>query len=135
MKIVLDTNVLVSGLLSPYGSPGEIVRMVAGGEIKMCYDARILQEYIRVLSRPKFGFDKEDIEMLINQMRIEGYPTASQPLKKRLPHRDDEPFMEVALAGKAVCLVTGNLKHFPQAATNKVKVVNPRQYLELLRKK
>ena len=48
MKIVLDTNVLVSGLLSPYQAPGEIVRMCSSGTLSICYDARILGEYREV---------------------------------------------------------------------------------------
>lgn len=44
MKVVLDTNVVVSGLLSPFGPPGEIVRMTADGFLELCYDARILSE-------------------------------------------------------------------------------------------
>ncbi|MGB9498531.1 MAG: putative toxin-antitoxin system toxin component, PIN family [Dissulfuribacterales bacterium] len=45
MKIVLDTNVLISGLLTSFGSSGEIVRMVFSGELTMYIDARILAEY------------------------------------------------------------------------------------------
>ncbi len=54
MKIVLDTNVLVSGLLTPFGPTGEIVRMVSAGELILAIDARILSEYQEVLHRPKF---------------------------------------------------------------------------------
>ncbi|MBM3277488.1 MAG: PIN domain-containing protein [Candidatus Handelsmanbacteria bacterium] len=45
MRVVLDTNVLVSGLLSPYGPPVELVRLVAMGVLQVCYEARILAEY------------------------------------------------------------------------------------------
>ena len=54
MKIVLDTNVLAAGLLSPFGPCGEIVRMVSSGELTLSFDARILMEYEEVLARPKF---------------------------------------------------------------------------------
>lgn len=53
MRIVLDTNVLVAGLLSPFGPCGEIVRMVSSGEPALCFDARILSEVNDVLKRPK----------------------------------------------------------------------------------
>ncbi len=56
MKIVLDTNVLVSGLLTPYGAAAEIVRLIASGVLSVCYDTRILLEYQEVLARPKFQF-------------------------------------------------------------------------------
>ncbi|MEE9118732.1 MAG: PIN domain-containing protein, partial [Calditrichia bacterium] len=65
MKIVLDTNVLVSGLLTPFGSSGEIVRMVSAGILILQYDSRILLEYQEVLYRPKFQFDREHIDTLL----------------------------------------------------------------------
>jgi len=52
MKIVLDTNVLVSGLLQPFGPSGQIVRLVASGEVVLCHDPRILTEYGEVLHYP-----------------------------------------------------------------------------------
>lgn len=67
MRIVLDTNVLVSGLLNPYGAPGQIARMVATGEISLCFDARILGEYRDVLVRPRFGFRAEHVDALLEQ--------------------------------------------------------------------
>ncbi|HKI01222.1 MAG TPA: putative toxin-antitoxin system toxin component, PIN family [Thermoanaerobaculia bacterium] len=54
MKIVLDTNILVSGLLQPFGPSGQIVRLVAAGELVLCHDSRILAEYWEVLLRKKF---------------------------------------------------------------------------------
>ena len=60
MRVVLDTNVLVSGLLSPYGSPGEIVRRLAAGELTPCLEVRILVEYREVLLR-RVGLSGGDI--------------------------------------------------------------------------
>ena len=61
---MLDTNVLVSGLLSPFGPPGEIVRMVSSGAVVLCLDARIFAEYDDVLARPRFGFDPDSVAAL-----------------------------------------------------------------------
>lgn len=66
MNIVLDTNVLVSGLLTPFGSSGEIVRMVSAGVLVLQYDSRILLEYRDVLCRPKFQFNKGQIDLLLD---------------------------------------------------------------------
>jgi putative PIN family toxin of toxin-antitoxin system len=52
--LVLDTNVLVSALLSPFGAPGRIWDLVLAREVRLVYDDRILVEYRRVLSREKF---------------------------------------------------------------------------------
>ena len=64
MKIVLDTNVVVSGLLTPFGTSGEIVRMVSAGKLILQYDSRILLEYQEVLYSTKFQFDKDQIDSL-----------------------------------------------------------------------
>ena len=61
MNIVLDTHVLVAGLLSPFGTCGQILRMVSSGELSFCFDARILAEYEEVLGRPKFKFEKDKV--------------------------------------------------------------------------
>src|ERR1700733_5562204 len=113
MKIVLDTNVLVSGLLQPFGPSGQIVRLVASGELILCHDPRILVEYRDVLFRKKFRFDPERVDALLDQITAEGIPVMARPLAVRLPDPDDEPFLEVALAGAVRCLITGNGKHYP----------------------
>src|SRR6185436_8842698 len=116
MKIVLDTNVIVSGLLQPFSSSGQIVRLVAAGELALCHDPRIFAEYQEVLRREKFGFDPERVDILLEEVRAGGIPVAARPPGIRLADSDDEPFLEVALAGGAQCLVTGNLKHYPAEA-------------------
>ncbi len=134
MKVVLDTNVLVSGLLSPYRAPGEIVRMTSSGILELCHDARILSEYRTVLMRPHFGFEENHVEALLDQIRFKGSATASQPLLKPLPDRNDEPFLEVAFAAKASYLVTGNLRHYPASCRQGVEVVLPKLFLDFYRK-
>ncbi len=134
MKIVLDTNVLVAGLLSPFGACGEIMRMVSSGKLKLCFDARILAEYKEVLHRPKFKFNKEYADALLEYIEHSGQITASAPLSQSLPDPDDEPFLESAIAGKAVCLVTGNQIHFPVKLYQGVKVFSPNKFIDFYRK-
>ncbi len=134
MKIVLDTNVIVSGLLSPYNAPGEIIRMVSSGILKLCYDARILFEYQSVLLRPKFKFDSEHIDALIDQIKSCGCIAASKPLPKKLPDIDDEPFLEVALGAEVSYLITGNLIHYPVKLRQGIKVISPAEFIDIYRK-
>ena len=133
MRIVLDTNVLVSGLLSPFGPPGEIVRLVSAGEVELCIDARILSEYSEVLSRPRFGFDSDSVAALMDYIEFSGHVAPSVPLERRLPDPDDEPFLEVALACGSECIVTGNLAHFPPSACGDIEVLSPAQFIERFR--
>ena len=134
MRLVLDTNVVVSGLLSPFGAPGEIIRMVAFGRLELCYDARILCEYQNVLAREKFPFNKAQVEDLLKQIKACGNVTTGKLLVKRLLDPDDEPFLEVALGGKARYLVTGKLKHYPIKKREGIQVVSPAEFLEIYRK-
>lgn len=133
MKIVLDTNVLVSGLLQALGPSGQIVRLVASGELALCHDPRIMAEYREVLLRERFRFDPARVEALMEQIRAGGIPVAARPLAVRLPDPDDEPFLEVALAGGIRCLVTGNLKHYPTEARQGIEVLAPRAFIESYR--
>ena len=133
MKIVLDTNVLVSGLLQPFGPSGQIVLLVASGELVLCHDARILAEYQEVLFREKFRFEPERVDALLEEIRMGGISVAARPLTIRLPDPDDEPFLEIAVAGGAQMLVTGNVKHYPAEARHGVEVISPRSFIELYR--
>lgn len=129
MRLVIDTNILVSGLLSPYGAPAHIVRMMVAGAFDVCYDARILSEYEEVLNRPKFAFKKEEIESVLWYIEYFGYPVAATPLSRKLRDPFDEPFLEVAIAGGADYLLTGNISHFPPSACRGVRVLTPAQFL------
>ena len=133
MRIVLDTNVLVSALLTPFGLPADILRLITSGFVRVCHDARILGEYRQVLLRPAFPFGQVQVEALLNQIEADGDPIVAFPLSERLPDPDDEVFLAVALAGGARYLVTGNLRHYPEQRRQGVQVVSPREFLEAYR--
>ena len=135
MKVVLDTNVLVSGLLSPHGASAEIVRMTSAGLLQICHDGRILSEYRAVLARPKFNLNPDHRDALLEQIEALGSSTVAEPLKKRLPDPDDEPFLEVAIRARADSLVTFNIKHYPSENRQGVIVSLPEDFLNLYRKK
>ncbi len=135
MNVVLDTNVLVAGLLTPFGTCGEIVRMVSSGELTLFFDARILAEYNEVLRRPRFKFDEDEVAALLDYLERHGHAVAPRPLPHPLPDIDDEPFLEAALAGKAACLVSGNKTHFPPKLRRGVKVISPGEFLGFYKKR
>ncbi len=134
MIVVVDTNVLVVGLLSAVGPPGEIVRMIATGSLSVASDARIIAEYAEVLRRPKFSFNQAHVEAFLDQIRATGLVAAGDPLPMHVPDQGDEPFREVALAARAQCLITGNGKHYPSGARQGLRVYTPSEFLESYRK-
>jgi len=132
LKIVLDTNVLVSGLLSPFGSPADILRLVLSNQLQLCVDARILTEYREVLQRPKFQFDKGRVEILMDYIQKICMLVNSIPLPNTITDPDDIPFLEVAVSGGAKYLVTGNIRHFPELYGN-VKIITPSELMDRYR--
>lgn len=114
MRIVLDTNVLVSGLLNPYGAPGRILDLILAGQVQIAYDDRILAEYQRVLMRPRFGFHPAHVRRLLDYLTFHGEAVSAPPLPitETIPDPADLPFAEVAVYASVDALVTGNSSHF-----------------------
>jgi putative PIN family toxin of toxin-antitoxin system len=121
--------VLVSGLLSPFGAPAQIVQMVLSGHVQICCDVRIVVEYRQVLERPRFKFDPAKVAIVLEQIESSGEVYSAPPLKEDLPDRGDNPFLEVAIEAGADYLVTGNTKHYPPDRRMKVNVVTPSEFL------
>lgn len=132
MKVVLDTNVLLSAIRSPNGPPAAVLRALLTERVAICFDERITSEYRNVLTRGKFTFDSEPVEKVASFLEAAGSPTLAAPLPIVLPDPWDQMFIEVAVAGQADFLVTGNLKHFPKSARVGVRVVSPREFLDAI---
>jgi putative PIN family toxin of toxin-antitoxin system len=128
MLVVLDTNVLVSALLSPFGPPARVPDLALGGEIRLAYDDRVMAEYREVLARPKFGFSPEDVADVLAFLEGDGEPVTALPLSCELPDADDLPFLEVAAHAEAT-LVTGNTAHYPASFRGAVVVLTPAEFL------
>ena len=133
MIIVLDTNVLVSGILKPYSKAAAILRLVTDGAIQLAYDLRVLSEYRDVIMRPKFNFSQENVEGFLEQIEQEGLLVSVKPLEFHLPDPDDELFLEVALSGAVKAIVTGNKRHFPKKEYEGVKILSPAEFLEAVK--
>ena len=133
MIIVLDTNVLVSGLLSPFGPPARVVDQVVSTTVQVAFDDRIMAEYSEVLQRPKFSFDPADVKALIEHIELVGIHVSAAPLNpNRLPDASDLPFAEVAVTAGVDVLVTGNKDHFEFLEDHNVPVVSPSEFLEII---
>jgi len=131
---VIDTNVLVSGLLSPYGASAEVVRLAVAGALVPHYDARILGEYRELLLEREFEINAEYVSQLLQALESNGEAVIAIPLKNRLPDPADEMFLEVAFSGGAEFLVTFNLKHFPSKVASGIRIVEPKAFLDAWRR-
>jgi putative PIN family toxin of toxin-antitoxin system len=130
MRLVLDTNVLVSGLINPSGPPGRIIDLLRGGILDLVVDDRILEEYRDVPRRPSLApyFHAVDIEVIVEFLTKNSENILVAKQLHGLTDPDDIPFLEVALtAGDP--LVTGNAKHFPLDKRHGVVVESPAEFL------
>ena len=131
MRIVLDTNVLVSGLLQPLGNPAQILSLALAGAIQVCHDERILAEYAEVLARPRFKLDAALVRDVLAKLEQDGVAVdATGQTSLNLPDPDDEPFLAVALAAAADFLVTGNLADYPKQKCKGCAAVSPAEFME-----
>ena len=132
---VIDTNVLVSALLSSKDDTAtvQVLGKVITGEIIPVYSNVITKEYREVLSRKKFGFSGELIEYLMSAIEKYGILLDPSPSGITLPDIKDVPFYEVVIEKRNdnAYLVTGNIKHFPKEPF----VVTPRELLDILNSK
>ena len=135
MIVVLDTNVIISGILKPYSKAAAILHLVADGTIRLAYDLRLLSEYRDVLNRSKLNFAKENVGAFLDQVEQEGLLASAKPLKIHLSDPDDEPFLEVALSAGAEAMISGNKLHFPKKQYEGVEISSPAEFLEVMKEK
>ena len=129
---VIDTNVLVSALLSSHNDAAtvQVVDRIFSEDIIPLYSPEIISEYDSVLHRKKFKFSEETISTLLTVIEQNGVLVSANSSDEILPDMKDLPFYEVVLEkqDENAYLVTGNIKHFPQ----KRFIVTPNQLLEIL---
>ena len=128
MTVVLDTNVLVAGLLKPFGPSASILRLILTGMLRAAHDYRILTEYREVLCRPVFGFAPAAVDALLTQIEEDGVPVTPPPVSFPWPDPTDAPFWEAALTAGAEFLITGNQRHFPKKKEGP-RVVSPAEFI------
>ena len=132
LYVVVDTNVLVSALLSKYEDAAtvQVLNRVFSDDVGFLYSNDILNEYANVLNRPKFIFPKEKIDFLLGSIRKFGIFISPKSSEVILPDMKDLPFYELVLEkrGNNSYLVTGNIKHFPREPF----IVTPRELLKIL---
>ncbi len=114
MRAVVDTNVIVSGMINGAGAPGKIVDAILRGEITVVHSDAILTEYREVLRRGKFAFPVADVLMFLEVIEGEGEFVEPPVSTMSLPDPMDRPFIDAALHG--LCpIISGNAKHFPRS--------------------
>ena len=112
MLIVIDTNILVSALLSPDSTAFTFLSGVMDGKHTVLICEEVFKEYMDVLHRDKFGFDDEFVSWLLNWFKDNAIWIEPKPSTESVPDEKDRVFYDLAKACRAR-LVTGNIKHYP----------------------
>lgn len=116
-KVIIDTNVLVSALLSSRDDSATVIMLMLllDGHIIPVITDRIFSEYGEVLRRKKFRFPEESVSVLLDEIRKKSKMINPAIYDVDLPDEKDRPFLDALLAeDDTVLIITGNLKHFPR---------------------
>lgn len=138
MRVVLDTNILISGVIRPSGRVGSVLQQLRDGVFILLYDERTLNEFIDVLNRPKirtkYSLSQQDIETVLSLILLRG-----EAVECREPITDcrdpkDNKFLEVAFYGQADAIVSGDEDLHVLHPFRTIPIVTPTDFLILLKK-
>jgi putative PIN family toxin of toxin-antitoxin system len=131
IRVVLDTNIIVSAHLQEQGLPARVLRLAFSKAIELCVSAPILTEYELLLRRPRFAFDPKRVDQSLARINADAMLVKPTQTLSISPDEPDNRFLECAEAAGASYLVTGNKRHFPERWKG-TAVVNAREFLELI---
>ncbi len=137
IRLVIDTNVLVSGLRSNQGASFELLSLVDRNKFTLCVSVPLIVEYEKVLSDPrvKIPLSKKEIGRIIDYLCFIAEKQKIYYLwRPRLPDPGDDMLLELAVAGNCNVIVTFNLKDFAGAEHFGIQVLTPKQLLKLIEK-
>ncbi len=132
MRIVADTNILVSAAAFPRGVTARVMLLATDGRVRLFVSPFILSELADVLGRPKIGFSPDQIHAALEA--VKGVATIVHPkIKVDIIAREnsDNRILECALAAEADVLVTGNMKDVrPLGKFRSIEILTPREFLD-----
>jgi uncharacterized protein len=131
IRVVLDTNIIVSAYLNQDGLPFLILKLALANVVRPYASEAILAEYKELLFRKSYPLDVRRARLLLKKIRSACTVVNPQPGQPLTDDPDDSIFLECAEAAKADYLVTGNTKHFPKGRWKYTEIVTPRQFIDL----
>ena len=138
-RVVLDTNIFVSGGTLSIGAPYQIINHWRNQDFVLIASPQLIEEYKEVLSRPsimKFtGLTSQENDRYIQEIKERSYITSGALMLNVLIHDpDDNMVLACAEEGMATHLVTGNRKDFPFDGYKGIQILTPREFLNLIEK-
>ncbi len=129
IRVVIDTNVLVSALLTSGGLPEAVIDLAISGAVQWFASESVLAEYEVVLKRPRLAIDSRKAADAIARIRAIVSVVSPEVRVAAATDPDDNQFLECAEPAQAHYLVTGNIRHFPEA-WKETRIVTPREFID-----
>jgi putative PIN family toxin of toxin-antitoxin system len=130
LRLVIDTNVLVSAALKPEGLQRTTLILAVTKPALFYVSHPVLKEYADVLSRPELGIRKGIRQQLLRLVKNHSHIVTPSRRLEICTDPDDNVFLECADAARADYLITGNPRHFPRF-WKKTKVITTREFIGL----
>jgi uncharacterized protein len=131
LRLVLDTNVLVSAAIKPQGLERTTFILAITKPARLYVSRAILEEYRIVLTRPELKIRKGLQQQLLQLIRNRSHIVKSRFRITVAGDADDNKFLECADAARADYLLTGNLRHYPKF-WKQTKIIRPREFVEMI---
>lgn len=135
LRVVLDTNVIVSGFISPHGPPGKILKALRAKHFQLITSSLINNEIMDVMERPqlqeKYGLDKYLFDVAYLLWGLSEIIKKTPPIKKSRDS-DDDKFLSTALGGNAHYLVSGDHDLLALKDKINVSIVTPAEFVKIL---
>ena len=137
LKIVIDTNILISAAISPSGKTAQVVNLILTDEsFDLCLSKAVLNEYEVVLTYEKFTkihhFASQSVKLL-GAFKLFGEIFNPTQIVDILTDKSDNKLLELAEVAEADFLITGNTKHFNLDFFGKTRIVTPTEFWELFK--
>ena len=131
VKVVIDTNVLISGLLFG-GTPGKLIPLWQKRTIKPMASKEIIDEYLRVLTYPRFKLDEAEINYILYREILPYFDVIDAPSKERIIAGDpaDDKFIHCALAGRAKHIITGDRHLLALKLHHDIQIISPSEFIK-----
>ena len=129
IRVVIDTNVLVSALLTSGGLPEAVINLAISGVVQWCASESVLAEYEDVVKRPRLAIDAGKAADAMARIRAIVSIVSPAVRVAAASDSDDNHFLECAEAVHAHYLVTGNIRHFPEV-WKETRIVTPREFID-----
>lgn len=132
IRVVIDTNVWVAGLLSRTGPSARVVALSFTGTLVPVASPDIIREYEHVLLHRDLGLSVPDVNAVMVYLKIPGdHVVHVDPVGqlRACADPDDDMFLAAALEGRAAAVITGNMRHYPASPWRGTVIKTPAAFL------